>query len=254
MKIGAQMYSLRKYAQNEADLGRSLEKVAKMGYKVVQLSGIGPIEPKKVKALCDANGLEIALTHNGENKFQNVDALIEEHQIYQCKYIGLGSMPDRYRCAEWVDYFKEDFEKPIQKIHDAGMLFMYHNHSFEFEHLANGQTIMDKLLSFFPADYMGITADTYWLQHAGVDLYDWLEAHADRMPCMHLKDMAVVRDVSRFGSIGSGNINFKKVLDILSKNGVTQYALVEQDDSFELPAFACMADSIAYIRSLGYQD
>ena len=102
MQIGAQLFTVRDYAQNEADLGRTLERVAEIGYKTVQLSAIGPIAPARVKTLCDANGLKIVLTHNGEQKFQNVDALIEEHQIYGCKYVGIGSMPGRYRSGQWV--------------------------------------------------------------------------------------------------------------------------------------------------------
>ena len=48
MLIGAQLYTLRAYCQNEKDLGRSLERVAAMGYQAVQLSAIGPVDPKRI--------------------------------------------------------------------------------------------------------------------------------------------------------------------------------------------------------------
>ena len=35
MKIGAQLYTLRTYCQNETDLGRTLARVAAMGYEAV---------------------------------------------------------------------------------------------------------------------------------------------------------------------------------------------------------------------------
>ena len=95
MRIGAQMYTLRMYGQNERDLGRALEKVARIGYRDVQLSALGPIAPRRVKALCDANGLAIVLTHNPEQDFlTHPDELIEKHQIYGCRYVGLGYLPD----------------------------------------------------------------------------------------------------------------------------------------------------------------
>ena len=50
MEIGAQLYTLKTYCQNEKDLARSLEKVAGMGYSCVQLSAIGPIAPETTTA------------------------------------------------------------------------------------------------------------------------------------------------------------------------------------------------------------
>ena len=50
MKIGAQLFTIRNFTQTETDFARAMEKIAKIGYQVVQVSGIGPIEAKKVKA------------------------------------------------------------------------------------------------------------------------------------------------------------------------------------------------------------
>ena len=69
MEIGAQSYTVRAYCQNAEDLGQTLEKIAAIGYRSVQLSAIGPIAPEQVKALCDRNGLRIVLTHNPESDF-----------------------------------------------------------------------------------------------------------------------------------------------------------------------------------------
>ncbi len=69
MQIGAQSYTVRQYCQTEKDLGESLEKIAAIGYRNIQLSVIGPIPPERVKHLCDANGLRIVLTHNPETDF-----------------------------------------------------------------------------------------------------------------------------------------------------------------------------------------
>ena len=186
MQIGAQLYTVRTYCQREADLGHTLERVAAIGYRAVQLSALGPIAPKRIKALCDGNGLRIALTHNPESDFLiDLDGLIERHQLYGCSYAGLGYLPDRYHSPDWLPRFAEDFGPAAEKLKAAGMKLMYHNHAFEFSHMPDGRTMMDHLLAMLPPELMGVTADTYWLQFGGMDAAAWLRAHADRLPCGH---------------------------------------------------------------------
>ena len=110
MEIGAQLYTLKTYCQNEKDLARSLEKVAGMGYTCVQLSAIGPIAPERIKTICDDNGLKIVLTHTPEAEVHGrPEETIEKHRIFGCKYIGIGSLPERYRNPDFLPYFAEDF-------------------------------------------------------------------------------------------------------------------------------------------------
>ena len=102
MKIGAQLYTVRDFCQTEGDLACSLEKIAKMGYTTVQVSGIEKIDPLRLRELCDENGLSIVLTHNDPNRIINdTDRLIEEHNILGCDYIGLGAMPPKYQNFFW---------------------------------------------------------------------------------------------------------------------------------------------------------
>ncbi len=63
MKLGAQLYTLREQLQTEEDVRVGLKKVAEIGYKTVQVSGVGPIDPKVLKSICDDNVLQIIVTH-----------------------------------------------------------------------------------------------------------------------------------------------------------------------------------------------
>lgn len=254
MEIGAQLYTVRLFTQNETDFARTLEQVSKIGYRSIQLSALGPIPPKRVKALCDDNGLKIVLSHNHEKKFlSELDNLIEEHQIYECKYVGLGSLPERYRDITWLNRFAQDYEESARKLKDAGLMFMYHNHAFEFSRLPDGRTIMETLLDMLPVEIMGITADTYWLQFAGVDVISWLNKHAKRLHCVHLKDTVPHESEVRMAPVGSGNMNFEAILDSLDRNGVTEHILVEQDHCYGKSPFDCLKMSYDYIRSIGYK-
>ena len=251
MEIGAQLYTVRAYCQNEKDLGRTLERIAEMGYRSVQLSAIGPVEPRRVRALCDSNGLHIVLTHNPESDFlANTDALIERHLLYGCNYAGLGYLPDRYHSPEWLPHFADDFGPAAEKLKAAGIKLMYHNHAFEFARMPDGRMMMDHLLEMLPADLMGVTADTYWLQFGGMDVTEWLQNHAERLHCVHLKDYIPVKFEAHMAAVGQGNLDFARILNLLDKNGVTEYALVEQDECYGASPFGCLKQSFDYLQTL----
>ena len=168
-----------------------LKKISEIGYRSIQVSGIGKIEPEVLKEICDKLSLEIVITHTDPDRIlYDTEAVIKEHDILGCNYIGIGSMPNRYRTTEWVDHFAMDFKEPAKKLANAGKLLMYHNHDFEFEKFS-GKRIMEIIMEDFTPEEMGVTLDTYWVQAAGGDVCQWLEILKDRIHCVHLKDMAV---------------------------------------------------------------
>ena len=146
MELGAQLFTLRDYTQTEQDLDFSLGEVAQMGYKTVQLSAVGPIPAEKLRELCGKHGLKIVLTHwNPDRILNDTEAVIKEHDIMGCDYIGLGMMPKKYATPEWLPHFAQDFQEPAKKIAAAGKLLMYHNHNIEFQRFG-GKLVMDTLL------------------------------------------------------------------------------------------------------------
>ena len=253
MVLGAQMYNVRQFAQTDRDLDISLKKVAGMGYKAVQISGVGKIAAKRIRELCDKYGLSIVLTHmNADRIIDDTDAVIKENEIMGCDYIGIGMMPDRYRCDAWLDRFPVDYLPAAKKIAAAGKLFMYHNHEFEFSKI-NGKLVMDFLAESFEPSLMGFTIDTYWVQAGGADIYDWIGKLKGRIPCVHLKDMDVLPDRKVImAPVMEGNMNFPKILDALEADGGVKYLLIEQDYCQESP-FVCLEKSYKNLSALGYR-
>lgn len=251
MRIGAQLYTVRLYTQTVEDFERTMKRIADIGYRYVQLSAIGSgVSPQIAKEVCDRLGLTIVLTHSDVNRIlHDTDRLIEEHRIMGCRYIGLGSMPEKYRGEEWIQYFVEDFKEPARKIKEAGMLLMYHNHDFEFEKVG-GRYLLDVLLDGFEPDELGITLDTYWVQTAGADVCQWIERCADRIPCVHLKDRGIVRREAVMAPVMEGNMNFPAIMKAL-EGSCCEYALVEQDTCQESP-FVCLDKSYQNLKKLGY--
>ena len=249
MVIGAQLYTLRDYCQNEKDFAESMKRVAEIGYTTVQVSGIGPIPAEKVREICEKNNLKIVITHIPPDRIlYDTDTVIKEHDIMGCNYIGIGSMPGKYRQPDWIERFATDYLEPAKKIANAGKLFMYHNHDFEFQRF-NGKYIIEYLLDAFKPDELGITLDTYWVQVAGCDVADWIERLTGRLPCIHLKDLEMIDGKAYMAPIMEGNLNFPKYIKAFEKAG-TKYMLVEQDTFLESP-FVCLKKSYDNLKALG---
>ena len=164
MTIGAQLYTVRAFCQNESDLDESIKKISKIGFTCVQVSGIGDIKAEKVREICDKHNIKIILTHTNPQRVQHdTDNVIAEHKIMGAGYIGIGGLPAEYRDdVAGLDRFAADFTPVAQKIADAGMKFMYHNHHWEFEKY-DGKIIFDRLADGIAKDLMGFTVDTYWV-------------------------------------------------------------------------------------------
>jgi sugar phosphate isomerase/epimerase len=249
MKIGAQLYTVRAFTQSIEDFTRTIEKIAAIGYKYVQISGIGAISAQVVADICKAHGLEIVITHTAPARVKDDTAnVINEHKLMGAKYIGIGMMPNEYaRTAAGVQQFIADFTPAAQQIKEAGLTFMYHNHAFEFEKY-DGKRMMDILIDDFPL--CGFTLDTYWVQAGGGDPAAWIRKLNHRVPVIHIKDMSYYQDQQRMSEIGEGNLNWAEIFTACEDAGVI-YALVEQDDCYGADPFACLQKSLENINNGG---
>ena len=81
---------------------------------------------------------------------------------------------------------------------------------------------------------------------------EWIQKCADRIPCVHLKDRAVVSGRKAImAPVLEGNMNFRSILKALEKT-CCEYALVEQDTCVESP-FICLEKSYRNLKALGYE-
>jgi len=241
MKIGAQLYTVREFTQTAEDFAKTIKKVADMGYKCVQISAIGPIPAQEVADICNANGVSIAITHTNPARVKDdTDAVIAEHRVMGANYIGIGAIPAGYeRNAEGVRRFIADFTPAAEKIRDAGMTLMYHNHDFEFEKY-DGKLMMDYLIEEFPK--IGFTLDTYWVQAGGGDPAAWIKKLSGRIDVLHYKDMAWADGKQLMAEVMEGNLNWKSIFEASRAAGV-KFAMVEQDDCYGADPFQCLKTS-----------
>jgi sugar phosphate isomerase/epimerase len=250
LKLGAQLYTVRQYTQNEQDFAKTMEKIASIGYKYVQVSGIGgSISPAFINQAAKDNGLGVILTHTSPARIKDeTEKVIEEHDIFGCDGIGVGGMFGHERTADGFLRFAEDFAPAVEKIKRSGKVFLYHNHRFEFEKF-DGKTGMDILLENTDEDGFQLTFDTYWAQAGGVDPATFMKKNSERIYATHLKDMTVINDKIEMTEVCTGNMNFKRILKVSEKRDIIWH-FVEQDE-VRIDAFDSMKISFDNLMATG---
>lgn len=254
MQAGLNLYSIRNYLDTEEHFLQAAYALREMGYSYIQYSG-GAFDADRIKRVSKASGLPVVLTHVPMNRIlEDTRALMEEHDRFGCKNIGLGAMPpdaiaDEVRCKSLI----EQLDRAGEIMHQNGFSFFYHHHHFEFfKH--GGQSVFDYIVDNAP--HINLTLDTYWLQYGGVDVGATVDRLAGRIGCVHLKDYKITNSPEAPGSfspvfapVGDGTLDFAALIPRMKAAG-TKYFLVEQDNAATLPdTMEQVARSIYYIKN-----
>lgn len=254
--IGAQMYTLREFCKTPEDMARSLMKVKEMGYDAFQASGMGPIDPRELKDIMDKAGLEMCATHISFDRLENdIDNVIKEHKLWNCKYVGVGSMPGKYsQDREGFKEFAKLASKYARVLKENGLQFIYHNHDHEFVKY-DGKTGMQILLDECDRDAFDFEIDTYWVQSGGGSPSQWIRKVKGNMKVVHFKDMVMGdKDGKKerlMAEVGEGNLDWPSIIEACRETGVEWY-VVEQDICRRDP-FESLAVSLKNLKALGLE-
>lgn len=244
--VGAQLYTLRDLLKTPADIAATLRRVRAIGYETVQISGLGPIEPKELKKFLDDCGLWGCTTHEAPDViFKETDRLIEKLKLYGAVTTAIPSIGQEYRSAEGYKRLAQLANEAGRKLKAAGIALMYHNHGFEFQRYGDKLGLEILYAESDPGLLQG-EIDTYWVQYGGGDPAAWCRRLKGRMPVVHLKDMTVIDDQPAMAEIGRGNLDFKAIRDACDRGGVTWF-MVEQD-TCRRPPLESLKLSYDYIK------
>jgi len=247
MIVGAQFYTLRESCKDLEGFAESLARVADIGYTTVQISGICSYEPQWLDEQLKKNGLKCVLTHKSLDLMkEDATSLCKEHDVYGCKYIGLGSYKFEEGISSEVEEFKRIATPIAEEFKRNGKYLMYHNHAKEFKK-NNNVTLIEEMSLAMPADLMGFTLDTYWVKAGGCDPVEYINKLSGRLDCVHFKDMG---EEKRMEWVGNGSLDFEKIVAACESAG-TKYAFVEQDNCNGEDPFECLEKSCKYLKSLG---
>lgn len=268
-KIGLQLYSIRE--EMEKDMDAALKQVKEMGYDYVEFAGYFGHSAEEVRAMLDKYDLECVSVHQFFADAKQSD--MEYLKTIGAKYCAVPWCDKQTPGTKEWDETIDLFIKNGKMLKENGIQQLYHNHDFEFQK-AEGKYILDWMYETIPQDCIQPEIDTCWVHWAGVDPVEYLLKYSGRIDIVHLKDFtcktigggpvyALIGDDGseavkskedndfRFCPVGQGIQDIPAIIDASEKAGAS-ILIVEQDQSYEIPAMEAAKMSRDYLRSLGY--
>jgi sugar phosphate isomerase/epimerase len=117
--------------------------------------------------------------------------------------------------------------KPLR---DAGLVFGWHNHDFEFAALPDGSTPQEQIFAGGPE--LDWEADIAWVIRGGADPFAWIESYGKRISAVHVKDIAPAgenTDEDGWADVGHGTVDWKGLIAALKSTRVKHF-VVEHDN------------------------
>ena len=248
-KFGLQLYSLRDDLPK--DPKGVLKQVASFGYKQVEsFEGkqgmFWGMTNKEFKTYMDELGMAIVSSHcNMNTDFETKAAQAGEigMKYLICPYLGPQKSIDDYKKAA------EKFNACGDICKKNGLRFAYHNHGYSFNAL-DGVLPQDVMMQNTDATLVDFQMDIYWVVTAGADPIAWINKYPGRFKLCHIKDRkkgADAKDTDASTDVGTGGIDFKKILKTASGKGM-QYYIVEQERYDNSTPLKSAAVDAAYMK------
>lgn len=275
LPIAIQVYGLRDLLENTPENFKDVMiKVKEMGFDGVELAGLYGLKPEYVRDTLKEIGLIPVSAHVAfADMMENLEGIIEDYSLIGVKYLVMPYMAEEYRPfnPEGFKKFLPMLNEVGKKIHDKGMTFLYHNHDFEFVKLPDGKYGYDEMFENIPHDNLMAELDTCWCQVATGEVENFIKKYKNRIPVIHLKDYIKKGEVKNmykligidekegegeegyfgFRPVGFGQMLWEPVLDA-AIDANAKWAVVEQDEHYEMDPLECARRSREYLRILGW--
>ena len=233
-KLGFQLYSARNFQPFSA----IFPKLANAGYTEVEGYGAlyGALDAPGLAALkteLEENGLTMPTGHFGLDLLEKEP----ERALTIAKTLGLKAvycpylLPDQRPgdAAGWFA-FGQRLQAAGKPFRDAGLLFGWHNHDFEFKQLSDGSTPQEQIFAGGPD--LSWEADIAWVIRGGADPFAWIESYGKRITAVHVKDIAAAGealDEDGWADVGHGTVPWAELMVELKKTPA-QFFVLEHDN------------------------
>jgi sugar phosphate isomerase/epimerase len=253
--VGVQLYTVRRILpKNPLETLRAIEQI---GYKEVECTAdhLDDIWP-----MLKQTSLKPVSVHLNDQYFihqpDKLPAALEDVKKHNFEYV----------VCPWIDPKDRGGADMIRKLGDtlnnagelaskAGMHLCYHNHAFEYKQFPEGR-LLDILMKSTDPKLVSLELDVMWARVAGVDPVGILKQYGDRIPLVHLKNVAKgtpqrfneMIPAAAFHDLSDGAVDIPAVLSAAKQAGVKHY-FVEQDETPGDPLDS-LRKSFQYLESL----
>ena len=273
--LGVQLWSVRD--QLQVDVRQTLADIAAIGYREVELFGLGGgslrdkpffgLSAREFAAVLEEVGLIVPITHFMGDAM-NIEEIADVAQQVGVRHLVVPIAPEfteiedgefRIRSVkgrDQLDMIVERLNRQGEMARASGVGFGYHNHQMEFADLGD-ESAFDYLFSQADSDLVKIELDIGWALVAGVDPIEILRRYAGRVIAVHLKDYdpSLAGDdegdpVPIFAQLvepGTGPTDFSPILAALDETGV-DHRFVEVD--FSPDPMGSITRGFGYISTL----
>jgi sugar phosphate isomerase/epimerase len=236
-RLAAQLFTLRDHLKDPKAIAKTLKRVRKIGYRNVQISGTGPVDPIDLRRMLEDADLKAIGYHTsmGELRERFVD-LVDKLHAWDCRYAAVAFLgPEERKNAAGYRQRAREMTRFGRQLAEEGITLQYHNHSFEFvKFRTQGESRTGLSILYRESDPQALQAeiDTYWVAHGGGDPAGWIECLEGRLDQVHLKDGVMTGEGTlAITEVGEGNLNWPRILEACRKAGTVDY-IVEQDANF----------------------
>jgi len=227
--IAVQLYTIRTQLQDPSRLGGVLQRLHEIGYRSVEVAGLGPKAVGRFGEELRRAGLVACAAHVALDRLaDDLDSAAAECREWGCEYVVIPSLPEDYRSEQGYRRFAAEAVELASRLRPSGLQLVYHNHSHELERFGR-QTGLETLFGATSPDALQAELDTYWLQFGGASPADWIRRFKHRVPLVHVKDMAIDRGRPVDVEVGEGNLNWVEILSAC-REAETRWLVVEQDE------------------------
>jgi sugar phosphate isomerase/epimerase len=230
--MGVQVYSVRDALKE--DFTGSIRKIADIGFDYIEAYGLDiegkmlDMAPEEYSRIVTEAGMTIASTHCTYFQAGEGEQLRDAALTAEIPHVIVPSIGEEYR----NDYYKvaDNLNKVGEIFKEAGLLFGYHNHAFEFEKQGD-EFGLDILISNTQPDLVAFQLDLYWAVKGGADPIAFIEKYPGRFCSFHVKDAAENLEQT---TVGTGIVPFEGIFNIKGKAGATHFFVEDErtDDPF----------------------
>ncbi len=268
LPLGLELYSVRELLPN--DYQGTLKQIGALGYREVEAAGFFNHSPSQVKHAMQQAGLNCVGAHYSFDLLRDqLDQTIAFSKAAGLEYIvcpGPGHKnPPNHKKEQHNDHAPEftleewrwnamQLNKFGEKVHAAGLIFGYHNHTREFRK-QDGVVPYDELMRLTDPSKVTMEMDCGWVIVGGGNPIELLHRYPTRISMLHVKDFKTISSPDpesappKASELGQGVIDYRPIFAAAARTGHIKHCFVEQEE-FDMPPMQSLKIDADYMRKL----